>query len=50
MKAFLLASVSLYNLLDTHYQMVGGGGPNDIVQNILPMNGREFRLKLQFTF
>lgn len=46
----MFASASVYNLLDTHFQMLGGGGPNDLVQNTLQMNGREFRLKLQFTF
>ncbi|WP_347986640.1 TonB-dependent receptor [Methylomonas sp. AM2-LC] len=46
----LFASVNLYNLLDTHYQMLGGTGSSDITQNILLMNGREFRVKLQFTF
>lgn len=46
----LSASFGIYNLLGTHYQMLGGTGPADISQNILPMNGREFRLKLQVTF
>lgn len=40
----------VYNLFDTHYQMLGGTGPADITQKVLPMNGREFRLKLQLTF
>jgi len=31
--------------LDDHYQMIGGGS-----NNILLMNGREFRFKLQVTF
>jgi outer membrane receptor for ferrienterochelin and colicins len=43
-------SVGAYNLFDSHYQMLGGTGPNDITQNILRMNGREFRIKLQLTF
>ncbi|MDD5112554.1 MAG: TonB-dependent receptor [Methylobacter sp.] len=38
-------SLGVYNLLDSHYQMLGGG-----VNNILLMNGREFRVKLQVTF
>lgn len=46
----LYVSIGAYNLLNTHYQMLGGTGPADITQNILPMNGREFRLKLQVTF
>lgn len=46
----LFASVGVYNLLDNHYQLLGGSGSSDLVQNILPMNGREFRLKLQYTF
>jgi iron complex outermembrane receptor protein len=41
------ASVGVYNLLDNHYQMLGGSGGTN---NILLMNGREFRLKLQVTF
>jgi len=40
----------LYNLFDTRYPMPGGTGPADITQNTLPMNGREFRVKLQVTF
>lgn len=43
-------SLGAYNLFDSHYQMLGGTGPNDISQNILRMNGREFRLKIQFTY
>lgn len=43
-------SFAIYNLLDSHYQMIGGTGPADITQNILPMNGREFRFKMQITF
>ncbi|MGZ5007756.1 MAG: TonB-dependent receptor plug domain-containing protein [Methylobacter sp.] len=46
----LNVSFGIYNLFSTHYQMLGGTGPSDITQNILPMNGREFRLKLQVTF
>lgn len=46
----LVVTFGAYNLLNTHYQMVGGNGPADITQNILPMNGRELRLKFQFTF
>jgi iron complex outermembrane receptor protein len=44
------ASIGVYNLFDTHYQMPGGTGPADITQKVIPMNGREFRLKLQVTF
>ncbi len=43
-------SAGAYNLFDTHYEMYGGTGPADITQNVIPMNGREFRLKLQWTF
>lgn len=43
-------SVGAYNLFDSRYPMPGGTGPNDITQNILRMNGREFRIKLQLTF
>lgn len=43
-------SFGAYNLFDSHYQMLGGTGPIDITQNILRMNGREFRLKIQFTY
>ncbi len=43
-------SVGAYNLFDSHYQMLGGTGPADITQKIIPMNGRGFRLKLQVTF
>jgi len=35
----------VYNLFDSHYPMLGAG-----VNNTIPMNGREFRLKLQVTF
>ena len=42
--------IGVYDLFNTHYQMIGGTGPADITQKIIPMNGREFRLKLQFTF
>lgn len=35
----------VYNVFDSHYQMLGLG-----VHDTLPMNGREFRLKLQLTF
>lgn len=38
-------SLGVYNLLDNHYQMLGGGA-----HNILLMNGRELRFKLQVTF
>jgi iron complex outermembrane receptor protein len=40
-------SLGVYNLLGNHYQMLGGSGG---VNNILLMNGREFRFKLQVTF
>ena len=40
-------SFAVYNLLDTHYQMLGGG---DLHPDILRMNGREFRLKIVFTY
>ena len=43
-------SFGIFNLLDTHYQMLGGTGPADITQKVIPMNGREFRLKFQVTF
>ena len=43
-------SLGVYNLFGTHYQMLGGTGPADITQKTIPMNGREFRLKLQLTF
>ncbi|AEF99929.1 TonB-dependent receptor plug domain-containing protein [Methylomonas methanica] len=43
-------SLGAYNLFDSHYQMLGGTGINDISQNILRMNGREFRLKIQLTY
>ncbi len=43
-------SLGAYNLFDSHYQMLGGTGPADITQKVIPMNGREFRLKLQVTF
>jgi iron complex outermembrane receptor protein len=46
----LVASFGVYDLFNTHAQMLGGSGSNDITQNILPMNGREFRLKLQVTY
>jgi len=46
----LIVSFGVYNLFNTHNQMLGGTGPADITQNILPMNGREFRLKLQVTY
>jgi iron complex outermembrane receptor protein len=46
----LYVSFGVYDLFNTHAQMLGGSGPNDITQNILPMNGREFRLKLQVTY
>ena len=43
-------SIGVYDLFNTYYQMIGGTGPADITQKIIPMNGREFRLKLQLTF
>lgn len=43
-------SIGVYNLFGTHYQMLGGTGPADIAQKTIPMNGREFRVKLQLTF
>ena len=43
-------SLGVYNLLDSHYRMLGGSGLNDIRSDQLPMNGREFRIKLQLTF
>jgi outer membrane receptor for ferrienterochelin and colicins len=48
--AGLDVSIGVYNLFGTHYQMLGGTGPADITQKTIPMNGREFRLKLQLTF
>jgi iron complex outermembrane receptor protein len=41
----LVLSFGVYNLLDDHYQVLGSG-----VNNILLMNGREFRLKMQLDF
>ena len=38
-------SFGVYNLFDSHYQMLGAG-----VNDTIPMNGREFRLKFQLTF
>jgi len=35
----------VYNLFDSRYEMLGDG-----VHDILPMNGREYRLRLQLTF
>lgn len=43
-------SCGIYNVLDSHYQMLGGTGPADISEPVLRMNGREFRIKLQVTF
>lgn len=43
-------SFGAYNLFDSHYPMPGGTGPADLVQNLIRMNGREFRLKLQYNF
>jgi outer membrane receptor for ferrienterochelin and colicins len=44
-------SFGVYNLFNTHYQMVGGdGSDNDLRQNILKMNGRELRLKAVLEF
>ena len=43
-------SLGVYNLLDTHYRMLGGSGLNDVRPDQLPMNGRELRLKLLLTF
>jgi outer membrane receptor for ferrienterochelin and colicins len=44
-------SFGVYNLLDNHYQMVGGdGSDNDLRQDILRMNGREFRFKAVLEF
>ncbi len=48
------ASFSVYNLLNSHPQMVGGAGAapsaDQIQQNVIPMNGRNVLLKLQYTF
>jgi iron complex outermembrane receptor protein len=46
----LTVTLGTYNLLNTHAQMLGGSGSGDITQNILPMNGREFRIKLQYSY
>jgi len=42
--------LSMYNVLDSHYPMLGGTGPADIRSAVLPSNGREVRFKLQLTF
>ncbi|MDD2724268.1 MAG: hypothetical protein PHH59_09645 [Methylovulum sp.] len=39
-------SLGVYDLLDSRYETLGGYG----IHNTLKMNGREFRLKLVFTF
>jgi outer membrane receptor for ferrienterochelin and colicins len=44
-------SFGVYNLFDNRYQMVGGDdSDNDLRQDILKMNGREFRFKAVFEF
>jgi len=43
-------SFGVYNLLDSHYRMPGGTGSNDVSLDQIPMNGREFRLKLQLSY
>ena len=43
-------SFGIYNVLDSHYPMVGGTGASDLTSNVVPMNGREFRLRLQLTY
>jgi outer membrane receptor for ferrienterochelin and colicins len=49
------ASLSVYNLFNSHPDMVGGAGAgvvnaDQIVQNVIPMNGRSVMAKLQYTF
>ncbi|HTK85745.1 MAG TPA: TonB-dependent receptor [Patescibacteria group bacterium] len=44
------ASFGIYNLFGTHAQMVGGTGPDDFVEKVIPMNGRSILLSFQITF
>jgi outer membrane receptor for ferrienterochelin and colicins len=46
------ASFGVYNIFNAHPEMVGGAGAGavDITQNVIPMNGRSVRLKLQYRF
>jgi outer membrane receptor for ferrienterochelin and colicins len=46
------ASFGVYNIFNAHPQMVGGAGAGavDIVQNVIPMNGRNVLLKFQYRF
>ena len=44
------ASLGIYNLFDAHPQMVGGAGPADFVEKVIPMNGRSVQFTLQYTF
>ncbi len=41
------AALGVYNVFDTHAQMVAG---SDFAQSVIPMNGRSVQLRLQFTF
>ena len=45
----LNTSFGIYNLFNTHYENLGGGG-SDLVQNVLKMDGRSLRLNLEYTF
>lgn len=44
------ASLGLYNLFNTHAQMLGGTGPVDFVQKVIPMNGRSVLFSFQIKF
>jgi iron complex outermembrane receptor protein len=41
------AALGVYNVFDTHAEMVAG---SDFLQDVIPMNGRSIQLRLQFTF
>ena len=43
----LEASASVYNLFDTHY---GYPGAADLIQDVVPARGRDFRVKLTYRF
>lgn len=45
------ASLGLYNIFNAHPEMVGGDGASgDTLQNVIPMNGRNFLATVQYTF
>lgn len=46
------ASFGVYNLFNAHPEMVGGAGAgvDDFLQDVVPMNGRNVLLKLQYRF